>query len=278
MKNALVVGAVSIDKYVLVESFPGEDAMVFATETFNKVGGSGANIAQNIAVNGGNVTFCTGIGTDARGEYLTTNLSENGVKTIVDKAEGDSAETLILVNKDGARKIISFGGNALFYGEAPLVEDVDVLCLVDVDPEIALQFINIYPNVKTIYVPGGCGLWFGADAIKSVAKKCDITIVSDVEKGEIGEDFYKLSPITIVTNGSLPTEIFSADTKQEIAVNLIEKEMVIDTTGAGDAFASGMILSSDKSIEDAINHGHALASKVITKFGANLVHGTDGEK
>ena len=47
--RAAVIGAASIDRYLILDSYPERDSMVFAKGTHNFIGGSGANIALNLS-------------------------------------------------------------------------------------------------------------------------------------------------------------------------------------------------------------------------------------
>lgn len=55
-------------------------------------------------------------------------------------------------------------------------------------------------------------------------------------------------------------------------VNKIDSNKIVDTNGAGDAFAGGFlgILAQDKSLEESIHGGHWLASESISLMGPNV--------
>ncbi|MHC9539021.1 MAG: carbohydrate kinase family protein [Vulcanimicrobiota bacterium] len=269
--NAVVLGALSLDRYVVVRAFPEEDSMVFADSRMLFTGGSGANIAVNLAISGLSTHFFCGTGDDASGLTLISKLEQNAVKVHADKREGSSAETLIIVDRNGKRRIISFGGNALYDGEIDKSVEADLVCVADAFPEKALQFFKHYEGCRKIYVPGGCGLYFGSEHIRRVAAKSDITILSSPESVSIGSGFDSISTVVIVTRGAEPTEIFCRDGKMSVPVEPVQGE-IIDTTGAGDAFASGFIVEYRVSgaLESAVKAGQRLASGVILVYGANM--------
>jgi|GEM_PF-359882 len=269
--KAVVLGALSLDRYVLVREFPEEDSMVFADSLMLFTGGSGANMAVNLAISGLSTHFFCGTGDDASGLMLISSLKRNAVKVYADVKKGSSAETLIILERNGKRRIISFGGNALYEGDPDQSTEADLLCVADAFPEKALQFIEHYKRGRKVYVPGGCGLYFGPLHIRRVAAKSDVTILSSPESVSMGSGFDSISKAVIVTRGAEPTEIFCRDGKISVPVEPVQGD-IIDTTGAGDAFASGFIIeyliSGD--LESAVRAGHSFASRVILIYGANM--------
>ena len=51
-----------------------------------------------------------------------------------------------------------------------------------------------------------------------------------------------------------------------------DKVQALDTTGAGDTFAGGVLygLARGARLEDATAHAHLLAKRVVSRFGARL--------
>jgi len=269
--NAVVLGALSLDHYVVVSDFPEEDSMVFSERRMFFSGGSGANIAVNLAVSGLNTHLFCGIGDDASGQTLMAGMEKSSVSVHADMREGSSAETLIIVTREGKRRIISFGGNALYDKSVDESVEADALCVADAFPERALQFLHHYGRALKIYVPGGCGLYFGTEQIRRVASASDITILSAPESEMTGSGFNSLSRVVIVTRGAEAVEIYSGGEKLSIPVEPVT-DGIVDTTGAGDAFAGGFIHNylASGDLEKAVRAGQRLASRVITRYGANL--------
>lgn len=81
----------------------------------------------------------------------------------------------------------------------------------------------------------------------------------------------KRERVAIITQGTDPT-IVSVGGKdvQEFPVHAIEKSKIVDTTGAGDAFAAGFLagLVEDKSLAQCIDQGQWLAKLGIQQNGA----------
>ena len=77
--------------------------------------------------------------------------------------------------------------------------------------------------------------------------------------------------LTVIKQGPLPVIAVQHDgTTTEVAVTPVAN--IVDTTGAGDAFAAGFLprYARTKNIAEAITQGNALASRVLQSPGATL--------
>jgi 2-dehydro-3-deoxygluconokinase len=77
--------------------------------------------------------------------------------------------------------------------------------------------------------------------------------------------------LTVIKQGPLPVIAVENDgTTTEVAVTPVAH--IVDTTGAGDAFAAGFLphYATTKEITNAVAHGHAVASRVLQSPGATL--------
>lgn len=76
----------------------------------------------------------------------------------------------------------------------------------------------------------------------------------------------------IFTQGAQPTVVVSSsspDNPKTYPVSALKDEDIVDTNGAGDAFAGGLIgaLAAGKSLDDAIEAGHTLGTMCVTLVG-----------
>ena len=77
--------------------------------------------------------------------------------------------------------------------------------------------------------------------------------------------------LTVIKRGALPvTAITAAGVVTEVATPPVSN--IVDTTGAGDAFAAGFLpaYSSSRNIVDAIKLGNSIAARVLRSPGATL--------
>lgn len=75
--------------------------------------------------------------------------------------------------------------------------------------------------------------------------------------------------IVLVTQGSDPINLFQNGALTSIAVPQVPADLIVDTNGAGDAFAGGILASLEKhkSIEEAIRVGCVMAGIIIRQSG-----------
>lgn len=268
-----VIGAVSKDIYVLLDQFPERDSLVFAKERRYFLGGSGANVALNLSLNS-KVDFYFGTGNDATSSYILDKLSKvNNLNSIYSLEDGPGALTLVMIDSDAERRIISFGGVALFSGKIENAE-YDALCIVESYDKIALEVIERFKVPLKVYMPGAFGLYYHKlDGIVSISKAVDFIIFSESEAEMLKEGLNKISTNIIITRGSKDTLLIdSTGEKRYFKVPKVSSK-ILDTTGAGDAFCAGFIEGylNTHQVSKAIESAHEYASRIITRLGPNLV-------
>ena len=78
--------------------------------------------------------------------------------------------------------------------------------------------------------------------------------------------------VVIFTHGAQPTIAVRSSSPEDVktyAVSALKDEEIVDTNGAGDAFAGGLIgaLAVGKSLDEAIEVGHTLGTMCVTQVG-----------
>jgi sugar/nucleoside kinase (ribokinase family) len=76
--------------------------------------------------------------------------------------------------------------------------------------------------------------------------------------------------LTVIKAGADPTVVVSERSTQSIAV--VPVEHIVDTTGAGDAFAAGFLAAAMRGADPATAAvaAHALAARVLASPGASV--------
>lgn len=102
---------------------------------------------------------------------------------------------------------------------------------------------------------------------ESFGLTCDKTDLPAIAKQIIGDDKNKT---VIFTHGLEPTIVTTVNGSTSYDVHPLEKSKMVDTNGAGDAFAAGFMagLTEDKSLETCIDMGQWLAALSIQETGA----------
>ena len=85
---------------------------------------------------------------------------------------------------------------------------------------------------------------------------------------EILKKLTKDKCISVMTLGK--DGVMAFDTKKVYKVPSFKPSKILDTTGAGDMFASGFLFKINKgeSIDEALRYGCKTASKIISQYGA----------
>ena len=141
-------------------------------------------------------------------------------------------------------------------------------------------------NVKLAFVPGLDQLEEGVEPLKEILSRTDVLIFNDFEAGKLLGRGEKLRyseeevkqmlqelckygiKIAVITKDIDGVQAF--DGKNFYSHPAPEVQNPVDTTGAGDAFASGFVgaLVKGQSIEEALELGTKNAGSVISKVGA----------
>ena len=187
--------------------------------------------------------------------------------------DGPGAVTLVMIDSDAERRIISFGGIALFSGKIENAE-YDALCIVESYDKITLEVIERFKATLRVYIPGAFGLYYHKlEGIVSISKAVDFIIFSESEAEMLKEGFDKVSTNIIITRGSKDTLLIDKTGKKYYFKVPKVSSKILDTTGAGDAFCAGFIEGYLKTgeIGNSIESAHQNASMVITRLGPNLI-------
>lgn len=104
---------------------------------------------------------------------------------------------------------------------------------------------------------------------ESFGLTCDKEDLASIAKHIVGDSAERT---VIFTHGLEPTIVVSSKGESTYPVKALPKEKIVDTNGAGDAFAGGFVagLTQGKSLETAIDMGQWLASLSIQEVGPSF--------
>jgi sugar/nucleoside kinase (ribokinase family) len=250
-------------------------------------GGSAANVAMFGALNGTPSRFIGQVGNDNLGEQLCTSLRESGVD-VCTVAEGRTGSIVVIVQPSGERTFLTDRGVAsdLSVFDASHLAGVSIVHVptysLALDPlaTTAVQYIRaaraagalISIDASSTSVLRDYGINRYSDLITSIAP--DVFLCNNDEAALLNIDSAHPMPgaeLTVIKRGALPVAaITAAGAVTEVATPQVAN--IVDTTGAGDAFAAGFLpaYATSRDIAQAIEHGHALASRVLRSPGATL--------
>lgn len=281
------VGEVMTD---VVAHLPGTLAIGSDTRASVRLtgGGAAANTAAWLAAEGVPVTLVARVGDDAAGRALVADLADRGVT--VDDVEVDpdlaTGACLVLVDGHGERTMVPDAGAnaglratgwrpgehlhvsayALFHDDVrtPLGADLAAArgagLTVSIDVASAAPLRQLGPDL----VRGWCE---GALVLANLDEAHVLTGRGD--PGDAALELAGWGRAAVVKAGRDGAWTAVADTVERVPV---ARAVVapVDTTGAGDAFAAGLLaaLLHGATLPDAARAGHATAQQAITRIGA----------
>ncbi|NOX71903.1 MAG: adenosine kinase [Candidatus Micrarchaeota archaeon] len=248
-----------------------------------------ANVAVWAARNGAETAFCGYVGRDALGKAYEEDI------------HNEKVEPYILVAKNertGLCVSLSSGAERTMFVRRGANDSLSIDEIMKRIPDAKFYYFAGYSfgnretgkkvkeiirtlhekNARIIFNIGASNLVSENESdFVDIAHMSDILIMNEDEamsfakKENLSEVIDELKSINvkfIITRGEKGSVSF--DGKNEYAIEVKRVENVIDTTGAGDAFAGGFLAGISKGIEfkDAIALGHETAAKAIERMGA----------
>jgi len=250
-------------------------------------GGSAANVSMFAALTRTPSRFIGQVGNDRLGSQLCEVLRDSGVDVQV-IADGRTGSIVVLVQPNGQRSFLTDRGVAshLAHFDATLMNDVSILHVPTyslTDEPLAstcLQYINTARatgSIISIDASSSSVLkQYGTDRYRALIQTLQphVFLCNEDEAKVLGLGAQLPivgAALTIIKQGPLPVIAVQHDgTTTEVAVTPVAN--IVDTTGAGDAFAAGFLphYAQTKNIGNAIAQGNALASRVLQSPGATL--------
>ena len=256
-------------------------------------GGSAANTLAGMAALGRRCAFIGQVADDQLGHVFTHDLRALGVAYDTPPLGGGAptARCLILVTPDGQRTMNTFLGASHLLDQAMIDEqwiaDSEILYLEGYlwDPELSRAAMRRAIDVsraagrKVAFTLSDAFIIdrHGADFRALIAEGLfDILFANEVEIQALAEtdDFEaavaKIAPqvpLLVVTRGAHGAIALQGGERTEVGAEPIEQ--VVDTTGAGDLFASGFLagLAEGRSMRDCLTMGAVCAREIIAQVG-----------
>ena len=258
-------------------------------------GGSAANTIVAAALLGGSTFYSCKVSNDETGDFFAQDLSELSVATNLAEARptGVTGECISMITPDGERTLVTHLGISqtlstaevdesmlasaqYLYIEGYLITSPTALDAVlktqaiakqhGVKVALTLSDVGMVENFKDEFntlFRNGVDLVFCNEDEAKLWTGCNDRDQAAAALGDYATRF----AMTLSGDGA----IVSGSTGKPIFVPA-EKVEALDTTGAGDTFAGGVLygLARGATLEDATARAHRLAKRVVSRFGARL--------
>ncbi|XVS64452.1 ribokinase [Actinosynnema sp. CA-299493] len=272
--TVLVLGSANADLVVSVPRRPVGGETVLGGDTVVLPGGKGANTAVAAARLGAPVALVGAVGGDQYGELLLESLSSSGVRTdLVRTSSRPTGLAYITVTPDGENSIVVAPGANSDLG----VSDVDAVTWDDVSVLVCSLEVPVPTVSHAVRAAASRGVRpvLNLSPVVEVPAETlallDPLIVNEHEAASLATSFEGLLALgpksAVVTLGARGAAVVTPSGVVEVGAPEVS---VVDTTGAGDAFAGALAfaLSSGSSLPEAAGFAARVAALSVTSAGA----------
>jgi ribokinase len=283
-----VIGSIHVDFYIKTSKFPQPDETVLGKEFAMYPGGKGANQAVGCAKLGVRTYMLSAVGDDFFGKIMVENLSKNNVVTdYIYVAKGvHTGVAFIILNEVSKENMIIVAPGA----DEAITPDYVENTLSSLTPRAVLTQLEI--PIQTVYKTLEIGKKIDAITVlnpspvkylsSEIYKYVDVIIPNRVELQQLTgievrteEDVFKAGEcllsrgvkVVVATLGARGAAVITYDKKKIVEAFKVD---VVDTVGAGDAFAAGLAVAlvEGRDIEEAVRFANAVAALKVTRMGA----------
>jgi sugar/nucleoside kinase (ribokinase family) len=266
MSDVAVFGTAVADIVLRVAALPRPGDQIRAEPLGWRPGGGSANIACGLAAAGHDVELIGAVGTDSMADELMAELERRGVQTHgCIRMSGPSARALILLDEKGERTILILGGER--WPEPLPLRDLPpasgVACVyVESYALFPTTIADRFPEALLVATPPipGHGTWPADIIVGSEHEYQANGLITPYESARaVARARLKL---VVVTRGARGADAYGPHGCYHVAGSTARQ---VDATGAGDAFAAGLIaaLLAGDGIQDAMERGAAQGEAAV---------------
>ncbi|MCC3374344.1 carbohydrate kinase family protein [Cohnella sp. REN36] len=290
-REILILGGIIVDQYVLVNESPkrGGDALIH--DSFFRVGGCAINVGSTLRNLGAHPHIVSMVGDDEWGRKIKSYLgrqafSERAIRYL---ESGSSGYCISIVDRDGERTFLTRKGCEAIFAPS-MLEDVPYDRVSHIyltgyyllEPESANQIVLQLKKLKhagavLVFDPGPLAGSIPLQVLYAVMGLADLLIpnenewemLSDLMRwGNCGDSRCRELGIkcVILKRGSQGVEVRMEGNFFSVPPYRVDS---IDTTGAGDSFAGGLLygLSQGFGMEEAVRIASACGALTTTIMG-----------
>jgi len=285
--DVVAVGHVLVDLRFLVDRFPGPDEEARILDERRGVGGSAANVAIAVRRLGHSSAVIAKVGLDSFARVAVDDLIREGVDISGIRVSPTSPTGFSVVVRDRGGRIIIYGFKGASEELEPREVDEELIgrarCvhIASLRPDTSLHIARRARELGKIvsWDPGRVLASMGLPKLSRLLENVDIVLVNRYEAKEMtGADRYEEAAKVVAEHGPWAVVVkLGADGCYALVRNRVLRlpaypvEKVVDTTGAGDAFAAGLLVGLVRgwSFEDSLHHASIVAALKVARLGSH---------
>ncbi|MDD4570458.1 MAG: carbohydrate kinase family protein [Tepidanaerobacteraceae bacterium] len=287
----LVMGGIIIDSYIIVNEYPQKGQDTFITNCFERVGGCAINVANTLKNLGCKPYIISAIGNDPKGITIYKYLKNRGfgtrfVKPIKGKMSG---YCITILDGQGERTFLTYKGCETIFErdmvERNLATDIPFVYLTGyflLDNRFYSDILETLDQLKSsgsriLFDPGPLLEHIDSKMLTSILKRTDVLVPNKSELAKIrnmlnmDDNFNKWAfkngiAFILEKQGSNGVKVWTQEDNFYIPSYKVNS---IDTSGAGDSFAGGLIycLINGCKIKQAVDFSSACGAITTTFKG-----------
>ena len=289
MTKVLCLGDIMLDVTAVVGA-PITQGVETRASISTQGGGAAANVASWLAMNGTSAHLIARVGDDAAGRTVLAELDRYGVthsNTVISSAK--TGVVVVLVDALGERTMFPDSGansglsledlppldgfTAVYLSGYPLVNLKSRSGALDILRKVKEQGLPVIFDPSTV----GVLLEVGLNLVREWLSLVDVVILNEEEAHflsgkqnpiEAATELLSLTPLVVIKRGSNGA-LAQARGATVVQISAVETN-VLDTTGAGDAFAAGFIQSwaMNNDLMRGLHNGASFAAKCVATVGS----------
>jgi len=283
-KNGLIKGATNfVPRKKLDELHAELSDSVFACLP----GDNARNVCEGVCFLGGKSAYASSIAEE--GKIFEYSLRAQHIDSLLDPRPGRTGKIIAFITPDRERTFAVDLGNSRDYDVLPTagIKDTNFLYITSItllekggiskNARDAMGFAKENGARISISLESPPMINKNKDELRKIISHADVLFANEEELealvGSREDEAARILAEDIDTvclkKGEKGSVIFSRGERSPIPCYSVK---VVDTTGAGDFYAAGILfgLSREKSVEEAGHIGAKLAGKVVGRFGATL--------
>ena len=286
VKNSLIKGATNfLPREKLDELHSKVSGSIFTCLP----GDNARNVCEGVSFLRGRTAYASSIGEDEAGKIFESSLRVQHIDSFLKKRQGNTGKILAFITPDHERTFAADLGNSRDYDVLPTkgIKNSNFLYLTSImfltkgkmaqSARNAIEFAKENNLRVSLSLESPPIINKNKDELRRIIPRADILFANEEElealvgskEDEVALDLAEETDIICLKRGMKGSTIFSDGEKFSIPCYSVK---VVDTTGAGDFYAAGVLfgLSKGKTVEEAGHIGAKLAGKVVGQFGATL--------